>query len=144
MSATRKGQALALLLHRMGGGKAWEEDAICSVLMRQAARFETLSEEECSGPRWSWTYQGDWTQVVSVETFTEQNERALDRCGRRIVATVSNLAPTEHGAITVVLGGDPRGYVVRLMVPTGADERTEVGLSRDGAHVSTRHKVAAQ
>lgn len=141
--ATRKGSALALTLYRLGGGKPWDTEEVCSMLARQAARFTTLTEEECSGPRWSWNYAGDWTARLSVDDFQRQNEAAQERATKRITATVADLPATEYGPVRVALGGDPRGYVVRLLVPTGPDEITPVGIDGAGHGVMSREAVTA-
>lgn len=140
---TRKGTELAVILHRLGGGKAWETDETCSRIMRAGATYTRLLEEECSGPRWSWNYRGDWTQVVSVEKFTADNERKTEATQNRLVALVADLPPTEHGAIGLVLGGDPRGYTVRLLVPTAPNEQTEVCIDESGTTVGQRREMSA-
>lgn len=139
--ATRKGAALAVMIHRLGGG-SWETDGVCSLICRHAVTYTRLAEEECSGPRWSWNYRGDWTAVVSVEEWQAANERDTERTGRRIAALVAELPATEYGAITAELGGDPRGYTVRLLVPTAPGEATEIGIDEEGARVGSRRVTA--
>jgi hypothetical protein len=141
--ATQKGTALAVTLHRLGCGPSWRTDGVCSTLARQAARFTTLTEEECSGPRWSWNYAGDWTARLSVADFQRQNAAALERAAKRITATVADLPPTEYGPVRVALGGDPRGYVVRLLVPTAPGEITPVGIDGAGHGIMSREAVTA-
>lgn len=141
--ATRKGSALALMLYRMGGGKPWDTEEACSRIMRAAATFTRLQEEACSGPRWSWNYRGDWTRVISVTEWEKKNAAAIDRCGARIVAAVADLPSTEYGPILAELGGDPRGYTVRLLVPTAPGEVTEVGCDENGHQSGSRRTVTA-
>ena len=140
--ATRKGSALAMALYQYGGGKPWDTEEVCSLIARNAATYTRLAEEACSGPRWSWTYQGDWTAVVSVERFTEKNERDTERCAARLARLVAELPATEHGPVSLELGGDPRGYTVRLLVPTAPGEVTEVGIDGDGARIGSRRATA--
>ncbi len=141
--ATRKGSTLALTLYRLGGGKPWDTEGLCSYIARNAGTYTRLQEEACSGPRWSWTYQGDWTQVISVADFEAKNDKATASCERRIVGAVAQLPPTEFGPVRVTLGGDPRGYTVRLLVPTAPDEITEVGIDTEGHQIGRREKVEA-
>lgn len=142
MATTVKGSRLALDLYRLGGGKPWDTDEVCSLIARHAARYTRLSEEACSGPRWSWDYPGDWTARVNVEEWQTQNEADLTRFARLIGRAVDDLPPTEWGRIVAECGGDPRGYTVRLLVPTGADEVTEVGIDETGSTVCGRRSVA--
>lgn len=140
--ATRKGAALAAIIHRLGGGKAWETDGVCSLIARHAVTYTRLQEEACSGPRWSWGSSVDWTARVDVATFQAQNERDTERVGARLAGLVASLPPTEHGAITAELGGDPRGYTVRLLVPTAPGKVTEIGVDENGAAVGVRRVTA--
>ena len=140
--ATRKGTALAVMIHRLGGGKSWETDGVCSLVCRHAATYTRLAEEAASGPRWAWGSSVDWTARVDVATFQAANERDTERTGRRIAALVAELPATEYGAITVELGGDPRGYTVRLLVPTAPAEVTEIGIDETGAAVGCRRVTA--
>jgi hypothetical protein len=141
--ATHKGSALALTLYKMGGGKPWDTEYQCSLIMRNAATYTRLAEEACSGPRWSWTYSGDWTARVNVEEWQARNERDTERCAARLARLVAELPATEHGAVRVAVGGDPRGFTVRLLVPTGPGEVTEVGCDESGHHVGRRERVTA-
>ena len=141
--ATHKGKALAVTLHMMGGGKSWDTEGLCSYIARNAATYTRLQEEACPGPRWSWNYRGDWTEVISVADFEAKNEKAIASCERRLVLAVGEFPPTEFGSVKVALGGDPRGYTVRLLVPTSADEVTEVCIDGAGHQIGLRQKVEA-
>lgn len=143
MATTAKGERLALDLYKLGGGKPWDTDGLCSLIARHAARYTRLSEEACSGPRWSWDYAGDWTSVISVDEWQLQNTADLARFGRLIARAVAELPPTEYGPVEVELGGDPRGYTVRLLVPTAPGEVTEVGIDEDGSRIGSRRSRLA-
>lgn len=141
--ATRKGSQLAADLYRLGGGKPWDTEETCSLIARHAVTYTRLEQEACSGPRWTWNYPGDWTARVDIAKFQAQNERDTERVGRRIAALVADLPATDHGPIVAELGGDPRGYTVRLLVPTAPGEVTEVGIDEEGGRVGCRRAVAS-
>lgn len=146
--ATKKGKHLAELLHvaRPGdtlGFVRTRDIELCSRICSNAVTYTRLEEEACSGPKWSWGSSRDWTAVIPVERFQRENEAAIAKIGARITNLAAGLHPTPFGKITVALGGDPRGYVVRLLVPTGVDEIIEVCIDEDGARLGPRRKVEA-
>lgn len=137
--ATKNGRLLAAHLSPyIGTGYA----ETCSRITRNAVTYDRICAEEASGPAWSWNRGGDWTAVISVEKFQQQNEEQERRTAARIVRAVESLPHTPHGPIEAVLGGDPRGFVVRLLVPIDADTVQELGIDDGGVcHWAQRRAV---
>jgi len=77
--------------------------ATCSLIARHARSMQTISERQCN------------------DAYADQD--ALDRKWDRLAARVTDLAAelphSDGGAITAEIQGDPRGYIVKLIVTDG-------------------------
>lgn len=127
--ATRKGNELAGILGEwIGTTPAIRET--CSRICRWSATFDRLAEEECNGPTW---VSSPYATNERIAEWQEKLEARQARLERYIVNAVESLPETDFGAIRVLLGGDPRGFVVKLVIPT-ASGLVGVGVAADGAH----------
>ncbi len=132
---TRNGKALAgLLAEWLGYTSAITET--CSVISRHAVTLDRLAVEECNGPEW--VHRLPISSAAKIERWQRELDAKWERYVARISKAVGQLPETDNGPISVQVGGDPRGYVVVLVVPT---ERGPVGIGLDkdgpqrGAHV---------
>lgn len=74
-------------------------------LMRLARRHGKLAERECNGHQ---TWDGNWDEAAA-----KRDELA----GERLEARITKLC--ERMGCGVKFGGDPRGYTVLLILPSG-------------------------
>jgi len=101
---------LDLIEHRPQG---WSKEAFAghlSLIARHAKSHLGVSEEQCSGPRWTWNGGTSWEWSQKWEDRLTKREEQLER---RITALVAELGEGWR----VTFGGDPRGYTVKLHVP---------------------------
>jgi hypothetical protein len=75
----------------------------CSLIARHATTYAWIQERWCSVEMPEW-----------VQADLEAKE---DRLEARILDLVNDLPHTDDGKIAVQFDGDPRAYVVRLLVP---------------------------
>jgi hypothetical protein len=111
---TNNGRELSRTLSRYVG-LTYETMRLCSLIARHSRTLRRLYEMECGDG----IHSGEWVNAHSawIEKRTEQIEERLRK--------LTNALPeTDHGSISVVLYGDPRGYVVSLNVPTDNGPRT--------------------
>ena len=113
--ATKRGRLLAGILGEFIG---WTYDTqnTCDLIARHGATLDRLTVEECNGP--AWIDSATYATPERIQAWQEQLERKIERTERRLADLVESLPHTDHGPIVAVLGGDPRGYVVRLVIPT--------------------------
>lgn len=133
--ATKKGKELAgILAEFLGYTPAITET--CSLIARHAATLDRLAVEECNGPAW---VDSPHATPERLDKWGLEIAAKWDRTAARVTALVDSFPATDHGPIRAILGGDPRGYVVLLVVPRGDRYPLGVGLTADsvdrGVHV---------
>jgi Ni,Fe-hydrogenase III large subunit len=99
---TKKGYELAFQLNRYIGTTHRIAET-CSLIARHATTYAWIQER--------------WCNVEMPELVARALEAKEDRLKARITDLVNDLPWTEHGQIRVQFDGDPRAYVVRLLVP---------------------------
>jgi hypothetical protein len=115
--ATKNGTALAMALSRYGV-TPWRVEDTCSLIARHAKTLRRLTEMECGDG----IHSGEW-----VNAHADWIEKRYAQVSKRLAGLVAELPATDHGPIAAQIGGDPRGWVVRLIVPTDKGPR-EVGV----------------
>ena len=85
------------------------EDAL--VLLRIGAHVKRWAERACNGIE---RYQGNG---IWCGTWTEADDAAKNRADARHLKRATEIA-ARYGA-TAIVGGDPRGYVLRLILASG-------------------------
>lgn len=100
----------------------------CSVLRKHAVTYAKLCEEGCNGPAWKDQPGAAWTGK-DIEIWQADLDKRQDYRKKRITELVASLPHTEHGPIGVQFDGDPRGYTVRLLVPTENGPAREIGVA---------------
>lgn len=134
--ATTKGRLLAGILSESLGW-TYQIQETCDRIARHGATLDRLAEEECNGP--AWIDSATYATPERIQKWQEKLERKYERAEELIRQHVDSLPHTDHGPIRVVTGGDPRGYVVRLVIPTDRHP-LGVGISRTeiyrGAYVA--------
>jgi hypothetical protein len=105
-----RGRALARELSRYLGTTS----AITSTCSEIATRADRLQHYEMT--------------ATNDRTLTDREIAHVDALEREIASLVANLPRTDHGAITVRCDGDPRGRVVRLVVPGVPQDGNTWGL----------------
>lgn len=126
--STRNGKALASILSEWLGSTGAIAET-CSRICRNGVTLDRLACEECSGPSW---IDKPWATPEKVRAWQDDLDKRDTAARRRLVRAVFALPETEHGPIGVQLGGDPRGFVVVLVVPTGRDS-VGIGINADGS-----------
>lgn len=128
--ATKKGRELAAML---GEFQHWTlaMTETCSLIMRNAATLDRLAVEECNGPAWA---DRPTATPERLNAWGQALQAKWDRTAARITCLVESFPDTDSGPITVRLGGDPRGFVVVLVVPRGEYAPLGIGLSADGIY----------
>lgn len=96
-------------------GTTHELLTVCSLMARHSRTLRRLSELSCGDG----IHSGEW-----VNAHWEWIERRTEQVEARLTKLAARLPETDHGPIALVLGGDPRGYVVSLIVPTDNGPRT--------------------
>lgn len=128
--STFKGRYLAsLLAEQLGWTVAIEET--CSIITRHAATYDRLAIEECNGPRWINSQQATPERILKWQNDLDAKQQKV---AQYLEKAVSLLPETDDGSIRLVLSGDPRGFVVRLAVPTSDGYFRGIGIDQDGAH----------
>lgn len=128
--STIKGRYLASLLsEQLGWTKAIEE--ACSKITRHASTYDRLAVEECNGPRWINSPQATPQRILKWQDDLDAKQQNI---AHHLEKVVSLLPETDNGPIRLVLSGDPRGFVVRLAVPTSDGYYRGIGIDQDGAH----------
>jgi hypothetical protein len=61
--------------------------------------------------------QETWCSVEMSDRQTARLEKREAQLEARITRLVEDLPETDEGPITVLFGGDPRGYTVKLVMP---------------------------
>jgi hypothetical protein len=114
---TKKGYELAFRLNPyIGTTHAIAET--CSLIARHATTYASIQER--------------WCNDEIPELVARALEAKEDRLEARILDLVNDLPRTDHGPIGVQFDGDPRAYVVRLLVPDdnyGPYATREVGVA---------------
>lgn len=116
--STKNGKALAIELSRYGV-TPWRVEEVCSLIARHSKTLRRLVEMECGDG----IHSGEWVNAHCAEI-----EKKAERIEARLAELVAELPATDHGAIGAEFRGDPRGWVVRLIVPTERGPR-EVGVN---------------
>jgi hypothetical protein len=77
--------------------------ATCSLIARHAKTLDNIAVSQCN------------------DAFADQDalDRKWDRLVARITELVADLPASDGGAITAEIQGDPRGYIVKLIVIDG-------------------------
>lgn len=83
-------------------------------LMRLARQHGNLAVQQCNGPQWCGRFgytpkPGEW------EEWDTARQKREDACEKRICKLCAAFAPK----LKVRLGGDPRGFTVKLKLPSG-------------------------
>jgi hypothetical protein len=99
---TKKGYELAFRLNPYIGTTSRIGETV-SLIARHATTYAWIQEVWC-------------TRELTDEQRTRLEVKE-ERLEARITDLVNDLPWTEHGQIKVQFDGDPRGYVVRLLVP---------------------------
>ena len=85
-------------------------------LLRLARTHGNLAVAECNGPQWG---AGRYTLAREVQAADQDRwETRLSRQQERCEAKIRALC--EQFTLPVTLGGDPRGYTVKVKLPSGA------------------------
>jgi len=102
---------------------------IVSVMIRHARSLERLAVEECNGPAW---LDHRTARPGELERWGERIEARQERLAERLGELMGELAATvpEFDGVMVEVGGDPRGYVVRIVWP---EDRGAVHYARGTA-----------
>jgi hypothetical protein len=99
---TKKGYELAFRLNPYLGTTNRIAET-CSLIARHAGTYARIQER--------------WCNEEMSERMTAYFEAQEDRLEARILDLVNDLPHTDDGQIKVQFDGDPRAYVVRLLVP---------------------------
>jgi hypothetical protein len=91
-------------------GTTHEIQATCSLIMRHAKTLRRYDEMLCGDG----IHSGEW-----VNDNYDRLHANSDRLENLITKLVGQLPETDGGRIVAVFQGDPRGYIVKLEVPTG-------------------------
>jgi hypothetical protein len=110
---TKNGRLLAGELARYVG-RTHAVDEICSLVARHSVTLRRITEMQCGDG----IHSGEW-----VNANWERLERRYDSLVARLAVLVAKLPETEAGRIELLAGGDPRGFVVSLSVPTSNGPR---------------------
>jgi len=110
---TKNGRLLAGELARYIG-RTGAVDETCSLIARHSKTVRRITEMQCGDG----IHSGEW-----VNANWERLEARYDSLVARLAALVAKLPETEAGRIELVAGGDPRGFVVSLSVPTSNGPR---------------------
>ena len=124
----RKGKAMATIT--TGGrllageiaryvGTTHEIQATCSLIMRHAKTLRRYDEMLCGDG----IHSGEW-----VNDNYDRLHANSDRLENLITKLVGQLPETDGGRIVAVFQGDPRGYIVKLEVPTANYGTRTVGV----------------
>lgn len=81
-----------------------------SLIVRHSKSLRRYEEIMCGNG----IHSGEW-----VNDNYQALEAKYDRLERRIALLVDSLPLSFHGKIHAQIGGDPRGYVVKILIPTG-------------------------
>ena len=81
-----------------------------SLIVRHSKSLRRYEEIMCGND----THSGEW-----VNANYQALETKYDRLKKRITSLVDSLPVSFHGKIHAQIGGDPRGYVVKILIPTG-------------------------
>lgn len=74
--------------------------ATCSLIARHARSMQTIAERQCD----------------DANADQDALDRKWDRLEARITGLVAELPHSDGGPITAEINGDPRGYIVKLVV----------------------------
>jgi hypothetical protein len=107
MNITERGRSLLNDLYRAGHEGTWQQSNATaytlSLIARHAKTYRRLAEMQCGDG----IHSGEWVNA-HWEWITKRDEQIE----RRLLA----LAETLPESVTMELQGDPRGYLVRLIV----------------------------
>ena len=107
MNITTRGRTLLGDLYRAGLDIPWQQSHdtayTLSLISRHAKTYRKLAEIQCGDG----IHDGDW-----VNAHAEWLDKREEQVERRLLA----LAETLPESVTMELQGDPRGYLVRLIV----------------------------
>ncbi len=126
--STQKERAefMALLVREYPAASVYVVCEFARKLMRHATTHGRLAVEQCNGPQWlnvpspyHWERQADqhkaWQADNSAQMAQWENDRQRkeDACERRMTELCAPFGLVPH------FGGDPRGYTVKLKLPSG-------------------------
>jgi hypothetical protein len=86
-----------------------------SLIARHSKTLRRLYEMECGDG----IHSGEW-----VNDNYAWIEKRTERIEKRLSDIAATLPETDHGPVVLELQGDPRGWVVRFIVPTDNGPRT--------------------
>lgn len=90
----------------------------CSKIARHAKTYAGIQVEKCNGPSWAGSPRIPPDQYHDMMvTWESEIEKRDKRYHELICIQVRSLPATEYGAFHVSTGGDPRGCVVKLIIP---------------------------
>jgi hypothetical protein len=133
---TNNGRKLAIKL-APAVGVSHDVLELCSLIARNAKTYDRLQVDACNGP---WFVQVPNAHMPRdeyrqrLERWESDLAKRDERCAARLTALVDQLAKVSGVAIKPVLGGDPRGVVVKLALPPEF-ERLHDDWSREGVCV---------
>jgi len=110
---TKNGRLLAGELARYVG-RTGAVDETCSLIVRHSVTLRRVAEMQCGDG----IHSGEW-----VNANWDRLEARYDALVARLSKLVAKLPETDSGRIELVAGGDPRGFVVSLSVPTSNGPR---------------------
>ncbi len=94
------------------------------LLLRHAKTHGNIAEAECNGP-------GDWVHRLDGKAASAEYERHQAWCDKRTEQIERRITEIcQSIGVRPNFGGDPRGYTVKLHLPTGA--YNTMGGAEDG------------
>jgi hypothetical protein len=119
---TKEGRNLAFQVINHTDTK-WEQwgdiQEVISLMLRHSKTYRRLIEMECGDG----IHSGEW-----VNDNWEWIEKRHQQVEARLADLVDALPKSYGKPITAQIGGDPRGWVMRLFVPTEQGHDTTVGI----------------
>ena len=119
MATTLKGRALLSDLYRAGAEVSYEESHLTAYTLSLIARHAKTSRRLCEIMCGDGIHSGEW-----VNTHYEWLEKRDAQIDARLVALSKELPSN----VRLVTGGDPRGWVVRLIVTDENGVERTVGV----------------
>jgi hypothetical protein len=133
---TNNGRKLAIKL-APAVGVSHDVLELCSLIARNAKTYDRLQVEACNGPWFvsvpnPFRTQAEYTK--KLEHWESDLAKRDERCAARLTGLIDQLSKVSGVAIKPVLGGDPRGVVVKLAMPAEF-ERLHDDWGREGVCV---------
>jgi len=120
MATTTMGRALLSELYKAGYGGEWDTSKdtayTLSLIARHAKTYRNLAEIMCGNE----THSGEWVNA---------NWNWLEKRDRQVETRLLALATELPNGVRMELQGDPRGYLVRLIVTDENGVERTVGVN---------------